>query len=461
MSINNQYLEFEEAGAQKLTRSELLQLYNEAVQQNAQLQQENRNLHLTVEERNRELKQVSYNLERVRSDLEDEMEKARRVQEGLLPKELPRMVNVKSASVYIPTGKVGGDLYDIIITTRQKIAVLIFDVSGHGIPAALIGAMAKMLFAHYIEKLQSPATIFAEVNKQLCRFIKTEQYLTAFLGIIDPIKNTMIYSRAGHVPPMVYKPGTGSITKLDTKGFFIGHSALLGIAEYCDQTIRLDAGDKILFYTDGLTEGCSSEGKLYGGERLKNAFKKCGSLEIDNLLSSLVKDQEKFRGKTPLRDDFTLLCIEIGDSDFMFADSGFQRSDEPDILVINTLPEIEEYCAVILKEMDNCGYNDKSIRQFKICIFEMLTNAILHGNDGDPGKKVIIFYQVTTFAVTISVIDEGNGFDPAILPDPLLPENRMKDHGRGIFLIKHYLDQVEFNARGNRILGRKFHTGKQ
>lgn len=161
MSINNQYLEFEEAGAQKLTRSELLQLYNEAVQQNAQLQQENRNLHLTVEERNRELKQVSYNLERVRSDLEDEMEKARRVQEGLLPKELPRMVNVKSASVYIPTGKVGGDLYDIIITTRQKIAVLIFDVSGHGIPAALIGAMAKMLFAHYIEKLQSPATIFA------------------------------------------------------------------------------------------------------------------------------------------------------------------------------------------------------------------------------------------------------------------------------------------------------------
>ena len=101
--------------------------------------------------------------------------------------------------------------------------------------------------------------------------------------------------------------------------------------------------------------------------------------------------------------------------------------------MINTLSEIEDSCAVILKEMDRCGYNDKSIRQFKICIFEMLTNAILHGNRGDPNKKVIIFYQINTFAAAISVIDEGEGYDPSSLPDPLLPENRMKDHGREYF----------------------------
>ena len=320
--------------------------------------------------------------------------------------------------------------------------------------------MAKMLFAHYIEKLLSPAEIFTEVNKHLCRFIKTEQYLTAFLGIIDPIKNTMEYSRAGHVPPLVYKSKTGDLSRLAAKGFFIGHTALQDIAEYSNQTVSLDAGDKILFYTDGLTEGCSSEGKLYGLERLKTVFKKCSSLELEPLLDCIVKDQEEFRDNTPLRDDFTLLGIEIGDSDFLLADSGFQRSDEPNILVINTLSEIEDSCAVILKEMDRCGYNDKSIRQFKICIFEMLTNAILHGNRGDPNKKVIIFYQINTFAAAISVIDEGEGYDPSSLPDPLLPENRMKDHGRGVFLIKHYLDQVEFNARGNRILGRKFHTGR-
>ena len=460
MSNVKEFPEFDDAELQELNKSVLLEKYKDAMEQNIALHQENRNLQKTLQERNREIKQLTYNFDRIRLDLEDEMEKAKRIQEGLLPRELPRMINVKSASVYIPAGKVGGDLYDIIITPRQKIAVLIFDVSGQGIPAALIGAMAKMLFAHYIEKLLSPAEIFTEVNKHLCRFIKTEQYLTAFLGIIDPIKNTMEYSRAGHVPPLVYKSKTGDLSRLDAKGFFIGHTALQDIAEYSNQTVSLDAGDKILFYTDGLTEGCSSEGKLYGLERLKTVFKKCGSLELEPLLDCIVKDQEEFRDNTPLRDDFTLLGIEIGDSDFLLADSGFQRSDEPNILVINTLSEIEDSCAVILKEMDRCGYNDKSIRQFKICIFEMLTNAILHGNRGDPNKKVIIFYQINTFAAAISVIDEGEGYDPSSLPDPLLPENRMKDHGRGVFLIKHYLDQVEFNARGNRILGRKFHTGR-
>ena len=138
-----------------------------------------------------------------------------------------------------------------------------------------------------MSKLLSPAEIFTEVNKHLCRFIKTEQYLTAFLGIIDPIKNTMEYSRAGHVPPLVYKSKTGDLSRLDAKGFFIGHTALQDIAEYSNQTVSLDAGDKILFYTDGLTEGCSSEGKLYGLERLKTVFKKCSSLDLEPLLTAL------------------------------------------------------------------------------------------------------------------------------------------------------------------------------
>jgi serine phosphatase RsbU (regulator of sigma subunit)/anti-sigma regulatory factor (Ser/Thr protein kinase) len=419
-----------------------------------------RELQRTVDSQDVLLKEASYNLSRIHSEMEDELETAKRIQEGLIPHDFPELINVKSAAVYIPTGKVGGDLYDIIITPHQKIGVLIFDVSGHGIPAAMIGAMAKMLFMHYIEKTDSPAEVFREVNKQLCRFIKTEQYLTAFLGIIDPVVNSMVYSRAGHVPPIVYNSVNGSITKLDSKGFFIGHSALLNLAEYWDQTVQLSPGDKILFYTDGLTEGCSTDGKLYGSERLKEIFLKNGNMDLQQLLDFIVMDQTQFRSGAPLRDDFTLLITEVGNSDFLLADSGFTREDGPHILLVYGFNDIERVCSVILREMDKNGFADKKIKQFKICIFEMLTNAIMHGNNGDTSKRVTVFYSVNTFSSTISVIDEGEGFDYNNLPDPLSPENIMKDHGRGVFLIRNYLDYVEYNQRGNRVLGRKLINGR-
>jgi serine phosphatase RsbU (regulator of sigma subunit)/anti-sigma regulatory factor (Ser/Thr protein kinase) len=441
-------------------RSRLLDSYRN---QRWELKKQNekiRELQRTVDSQDVLLKEASYNLSRIHSEMEDELETAKRIQEGLIPHDFPELINVKSAAVYIPTGKVGGDLYDIIITPNQKIGVLIFDVSGHGIPAAMIGAMAKMLFMHYIEKTDSPAEVFREVNKQLCKFIKTEQYLTAFLGIIDPIVNSMVYSRAGHVPPIVFNNKTGTITRLDSKGFFIGHSALLNLAEYWDQTVQLSAGDKILFYTDGLTEGCSTEGKLYGSDRLREIFLKNGSLDLQQLLDLIVMDQTQFRSGAPLRDDFTLLITEIGNSDYLLADSGFTRDDEPHILMVNGFNDIERVCAVILREMDRNGFADKKIKQFKICIFEMLTNAIMHGNNGDTGKRVTVFYKVNTSSSTISVIDEGDGFDYKSLPDPLNPENIMKDHGRGVFLIRNYLDHVEYNQRGNRVLGRKLISGR-
>lgn len=437
----------------------LLMQFRQLRLQKKQLKKTNELLQKKIEEQEISLKELNYNLGRINFELDEEMETAKRIQEGLMPKVLPEMINVSSAAVYIPASKVGGDLYDIIMTPSQKTAVLIFDVSGHGIPAALVGAMAKMLFAHFIEKTESPAEVFRLVNKQLCSFIKTEQYLTAFLGIIDPIKNVMTYSRAGHVPPLVFHKKIEQITRLDSKGFFIGHSSLQNIAEYWEKNINLEPGDKILFYTDGLTEGASPSGELYGSERLRAAFNYCAKGNLNDVLDYVVTDQKAFRNGTPLRDDFTMLCIELGNTEALLNDSGFCREDEPNIRLVYTFADIDKTCAAVLKEMDRCGFSDKNIKQLKICIYEMLTNALLHGNKDDSSKRVIVFYKITPFAATISVMDQGDGFNYNDIPNPLLPENRMKDHGRGLFLIRHYLDEVSFNETGNRITGRKYHSG--
>lgn len=265
-----------------------------------------------LEKKDIELKTATQKLKKTIFKIKKEMNLAKKIQEGLMPDIIPDIVNLKSAAIYMPAEKVGGDLYDIIVTPAGKIAILIYDVSGHGVPAAIIGAMAKMLFLHFIEKLESPSQIFYEVNNKICQIVKTEQYLTAFLGLIDPVKNSMVYSRAGHVPPMVYNSTLTEIVKLDSEGFFIGHRALLSIAEYNDQTLSLNVGDKILFYTDGLTEGCNEVGKLYGIKRLIDIFLRVGSYSPENILDGIFNDQKNFRNNTPLRDDLTMLCIEIG-----------------------------------------------------------------------------------------------------------------------------------------------------
>jgi serine/threonine-protein kinase RsbW len=273
--------------------------------------------------------------------------------------------------------------------------------------------------------------------------------------VIDPVNNVMTYARAGHVPPLIFHAGDRTVSRLDSKGFFIGHSALLSIAEYCNESVRLEAGDKVLFYTDGLTEGYNGRGLLYGVDRLRSALGSCGEHDVRSIIDELVEHQTAFREGTPLRDDFTMLCIQIGDSERLLAQSGFTREEEPSILVAATLHEIDGVCSTILREMDRQGFSDQSIKQFKICVFEMMTNAIIHGNGGDPARKVLVFYRVTKNEAVISVLDEGKGFDHAAVPDPLLPENRMRDHGRGLFLVRHYLDEVSFNTAGNRIMGRK------
>lgn len=410
-----------------------------------------------IVEKNRQLIETNKTLQKVKEEIHDELEMAKSVQDSLMPRKLPDFTNIDVSSIYMPAAMVGGDFYDIINTQTRKIAILIFDVSGHGVAAALIGATAKMLFAHYIEKMESPARIFHEVNSKLCGFLKTEHYLTAFLGIMDPIQSRMVYSRAGHVKPIVYHTEKKEVSTLDARGFFIGHSALEDIVKYNEETVLFEPEDKVVFYTDGLTEGCNRSNELYGKERLIKRIKESGHLSPNDLLNEILEDQVRFREGTELRDDFTMLCIQLRDSEYIMRESGFTKEDMPDTIIIYEPYEIEGVCATILRTMDRRGFTDKEINRIRVCFFEMVINSIDHGNKNNPNKKVIILYKITLDKVIISIIDEGEGFDYNCLPNPLDAENLLKESGRGLFIIRNYVDEVYFNKKGNRILVVKYH----
>ncbi len=416
----------------------------------------NKRLNKIIDKKTKELIEANKKLKHVRSALDSELEIAKNIQIGFLPQKLPELMNMDVAAIYIPAGKIGGDMYDIIKTKDNKTAVFIFDVSGHGVPAALIAAMAKMLFINYIEKYESPSEIFSAVNRDIAKFIKTGHYLTAFLGIIDTSDNSMVYSQAGHVRPVLYRAKTGEVTFLSGNSVFIGHSALLDIAHYHDNFISLDWSDKLLLYTDGLTEASNNKNGIYGSQRLSEAITKFGKYNANSFVDKIRSDNEYFRQGNPLEDDLTLLCIQIGCPEKILNNSGFTKDDSPEMLLLNSHDEIENICSAVLKKLDKKGYSNKDIFQVHTSMHEILSNAILHGNKFNSDKKVYVFYKVALDSFSVSVIDEGNGFDYSNLPDPVSIENIDKNHGKGLYVVKAFMDEIAFNDKGNRVKINKY-----
>jgi serine/threonine-protein kinase RsbW len=120
---------------------------------------------------------------------------------------------------------------------------------------------------------------------------------------------------------------------------------------------------------------------------------------------------------------------------------------------------MDKAAAIILSSMDSLGYPDESIRKMKIILTELFANAIYHGNKGDHSKKVTVGHLINKKKILVSIMDEGDGFDPKIIPDPTLPENLIKDCGRGLYIVHSYVDKVEFNGKGNRVTVIKHHSG--
>jgi serine phosphatase RsbU (regulator of sigma subunit)/anti-sigma regulatory factor (Ser/Thr protein kinase) len=392
---------------------------------------------------------------RIQETLTYELDIAKKVQSGMLPHILPSLISFDISSTYMPVEKVGGDLYDLIQIKDNRIAVFIFDVSGHGVPSALIGAMTKTLFTYHLKSGCKPSEVFTLVNKELCAYIKSGHYLTAFLGIIDSADNTMIYAQAGHVYPLIYHANGGAISSIIANSLFIGHVALADIAEYHDSVIKFDWNDKLLLYTDGITDSINDTDEMYGQERLKNALMKYCCEKSDVFIRMLTKDNEQFRNGCPLLDDFSLICIQFGCSRDILNESGFKQEDRPEVMACHSHDEIEDVCSKVMSRLDKNGYTHTEIFQAHIAVHEIIANAIEHGNNYNPDKRAIVFFKVLLDLFCVSVVDEGNGFNHSILKRELTPEDMLRPRGKGLYAVGKLMNEITFNEKGNRVMIKK------
>jgi serine phosphatase RsbU (regulator of sigma subunit) len=251
--------------------------------------------------------------------LESELSLARRVQEGMLPQEIPDVPGISIAAKSRFCTEVAGDYYDVITVGDGRIVMAIGDVSGKGAGAALLMSNMQASFRTAVgiemkaglpkgrpSEEVSLASIVANINELICRNSQPEQFITFFVCVYDGRSKNLSYVNAGHNPPLVARKE--EIVELGEGGLILG--AMPG-SIYGQETIQLSAGDMLLLYTDGASEAANAQGEMYGEDRIKLFIKEHREQSPQILLQSLEQDVINFAGDPKLTDDFTLLAAKI------------------------------------------------------------------------------------------------------------------------------------------------------
>jgi sigma-B regulation protein RsbU (phosphoserine phosphatase) len=256
-----------------------------------------------LEQRNVELQK---RVERGAAQLEmqdREMERARGIQESLLPKSIPQLPGFEVAAAWHPARAVGGDYYDVLTVGNSKLAICVADVVGKGVAAALLMASVQATVRAFTRDLVSPAWLCSKVNSVLCGNIASDKFVTFFCAVLDGDARTLQYCNAGHPYPLLVS--SGSVRQLDQAGAVLG---VFPAWKYEDTTIDLKPGDRVVLFTDGITEAAQPDGQEFGVENIA-AFAKAHQPGSASALTKLLLAQVTEFCQAKFQDDATLVVV--------------------------------------------------------------------------------------------------------------------------------------------------------
>ena len=261
-----------------------------------------------------DLKEYIGNLSLVTAEKERigaELQVATQIQASMLPCLFPAFPSRKEFDIYasmMPAKEVGGDFYDFFLVDEEHLAVVVADVSGKGVPAALFMVIAKTLIKNHAQLGQCPAEVFTRSNEQLCEGNEAGMFVTAFMGVLNLITGEFTYVNAGHNPPCL-RMAEGNFEFLKLKSGFV-LAGMEGV-RYQENTITLKKGDMLYLYTDGVTEATDSRGELFSDFRLLEALNTCKDDSLSGLLAGVKADIDAFVKEAPQFDDITMLVLSF------------------------------------------------------------------------------------------------------------------------------------------------------
>lgn len=238
-----------------------------------------------------------------------DMEIAQQIQKSFLPDSAPVIAGVDIAGRCISAAHVGGDYYDFFLRSGQIVDIVIADVSGHSVGAALIMSEVHTLLRAEANSAHSPSDVLETLNIQLYDDLsRAELFITMFYAEYNSETGILSYSNAGHNRPILQRTDESLSRELDTEGL------ILGVKEdvlFEERTVELITGDLLLFYTDGLTEACNIEGEMFGISGVNNHLKTCRHLSANEILDSFYARIHAFTGSQNLQDDISFVVVKI------------------------------------------------------------------------------------------------------------------------------------------------------
>jgi|SRR5450755_2460416 sigma-B regulation protein RsbU (phosphoserine phosphatase) len=239
-----------------------------------------------------------------------ELEMARQIQLSILPRDTPKLPGLDIVARYLPMTSVAGDFYDFIIIDEKHVGVLVADVSGHGLPSALIASMIQVALTAQVGHASDPAKVLSGLNRALCGKFE-HNFVTAAYVYVDMEKKMMTYGGAGHPPLLFWSKSAGKVNKALENGLILG---MFDEATYASLQLPIDAGDRIVLYTDGIPETKSASEEEFGTARFVEFMEANNSLVVDQFADGLLDELSRWSGQPRgqgQQDDITVLTIDF------------------------------------------------------------------------------------------------------------------------------------------------------
>ena len=374
-----------------------------------------------------------------------EMSLANRIQAAMLPHVFPPFPDREEFSLYAtmdPAREVGGDFYDFFLIDEDHLGLVMADVSGKGVPAALFMMIAKTILQSCAMLGRSPAEVLSSTNEALCSNNQVEMFVTVWMGILEISTGRLTAANAGHEYPVLKTPGGGFELVKDRHGLALG---CMDDVKYREYELQLEPGAKLFVYTDGVPEATDSDNNMFGKERMLSALNEQPDADPEQILrqvrhavDAFVKDAEPF-------DDMTMLCIEYDG-----VKPGMVRGEMRTEASVEKLPQV---LAFIKQKLEALRCSVKIQGQIVVAAEEIFVNIASYAYAPGTGDALVRLEASEDLReVSLTFIDWGIPFNPLAKPDPdvTLPAEERKIGGLGIFMTKKLMDDVTYEYSDGR-----------
>ncbi|HSO18037.1 MAG TPA: SpoIIE family protein phosphatase [Desulfosarcina sp.] len=380
--------------------------------------------------------------------IESELAVARDIQLQLVPGNFPVVPRRKEFDIHAslePAHEVGGDFYDFFFIDRDSLCLVVGDVSGKGVPAALFMAMTKTMIKSAARLLVEPEYILADVNREIARKNPSLTFVTVFLGVLDLNTGCLTYTSAGHIPQLFVGSKGNSVLLGDAQCPAIG---LDETYQFRQSSIYLQHGEGVLLFTDGVTEARAPKDQLFTQEALMNTVSLTAGLTPRERIAAILSRVREFTGNRPLDDDLTLLALT-------YFSPGRIGDTVRTIDLKNDIREMDKIMEAVTGVADAVACPPVVLHDITLAIEEIFSNIVFYGFGDELEHRISLQLHVEGDVLILTLVDEGIPFNPLNVQigrhdKPL--EERDKG-GMGIILATNLMDRMEYRReRGKNIL---------